>query len=50
MNMLYKFGKDQWKIVVVRGLYFRMDGQMDGENDGRTPTISISPFNIVDGG
>ena len=42
INMLYKFGKDRWKIVPVRGLSFRMDG--------RTETVSISPFNVVDGG
>ena len=41
INMLYKFGKDRWKIVAVVGLAFRMDG--------RTLTVSISPFNIVDG-
>ena len=35
--------------MAVRGLSFVTDGQTDGRNDGRTLTVSISPFNVVDG-
>ena len=30
INMLYKFGKDRWKIVAVGGLHFVTDGRNDG--------------------
>ena len=31
INMMYKFGKNRWKIVTVRGLSFRTDGRTDAD-------------------
>ena len=49
IKMLYKFGKDRWKIVDVIRLSFWTDRWTERQSDGLTLTVSISPFNVLTG-